>query len=99
MLILQGVWMGMIGGIALQTTMLVFMTCTTNWDEQVRGIIISSDEKNPTAIRECTFGRNYVSIQHSACKLLFIVSSFEISLRVGIPCSDTNQPEVYECPN
>lgn len=31
----EGVWAGMIAGIALQTTLLVFMTCTTDWDEQV----------------------------------------------------------------
>lgn len=35
--VLQGVWMGMIIGIAVQTAILAVMTCSTDWDNQVDG--------------------------------------------------------------
>ncbi|KAH6819309.1 MATE efflux family protein [Perilla frutescens var. frutescens] len=36
----QGVWMGMIIGIAVQTSILAIMTCTTDWDKQQSFIIL-----------------------------------------------------------
>lgn len=35
---MQGLWLGMFGGTAMQTLILVWATFTTNWEEEVRSL-------------------------------------------------------------
>ncbi|XP_057767371.1 protein DETOXIFICATION 21-like [Salvia miltiorrhiza] len=44
----KGVWIGMIIGIVFQTCVLIIMTCTTNWDEQVALAQIRINKRSST---------------------------------------------------
>ena len=94
---LQGIWSGLSGGMAMQTLILIWVTCRTNWDAEVHTIHIITLHICVSRMCEkgnsCTIFFPLQSNQHLLFPINMISFIYTNSLKFGI-ISETS-PKVF----